>query len=369
MKLNQIFASLSGGLLMGLTLMSQTPQNPTNPFPNKNTKPPTSQPKQQSPAQTVPPVSSQQIPPSTQPKPNSTPSIPPVTSQQIPPSSQSPSTNTSPYNPKSPITGTDEEQIIGTILRVFDAMRMQDSAMARPLFAPNCKLFTPSTNANGQTRLSEEPIATFFKSIGTKRKEKIDERILKYKIDIDGPLASVWADYNLYVDTTFIHCGVDVFQLYKSDEGWKIFELADTRRKTGCIKDPKDEISAFLDKWHKDAAIANEEAYFGAFTTDGVFLGTDATERWTKEEFRAWAKPQFDNKRGWNFKPSKRFISFNSDNSIAWFDEELNTWMGPCRGSGVVSKTNGMWKIKQYNLTILVPNEKVQDYLKVLNAK
>lgn len=327
--------------------MAQTPQNPTNPFPNKNTNPPKTQPQQQPPAQTVPPVTSQQIPPSTQPKPSS-----------AIPSSTSPA-----------IIGTEEEQIIGTVLRVFDAMRMQDSAMARPLFAPNCRLFTPSINTSGQSKLSEEPIATFFKSIGTKRKEKIDERILKYKIDIDGPLASVWADYNLYVDTTFIHCGVDVFQLYKSNEGWKIFELADTRRKTGCLQDPRDEVVSFLDKWHKDAAAANGEDYFGAFTLDGVFLGTDATERWTREEFRTWAKPQFDNKRGWNFKPSKRFISFNADNTLGWFDEELATWMGPCRGSGVLSKINGVWKIKQYNLTILVPNEKVQDYLKVLNAK
>ena len=326
-------------MIMSVTLNAQTPQNPTNPFPNKNTN----QPKpQQPPTQTVPPVTSQQIPPSTQTKPSS--ALP-------------------------PITGSDEEQIIGTILRVFDAMRMQDSAMARPLFSPNCRLFTPGTNASGQTKLNEEPISTFFKSIGSKRKEKIDERILKYKIDIDGPLASVWADYNLYVDTTFIHCGVDVFQLYKSNEGWKIFQLADTRRKTGCMRDPKDEVASFLDKWHKDAAAANGEDYFGAFTLDGVFLGTDATERWTREEFRTWAKPQFDNKRGWNFKPNKRFISFNIDNSLAWFDEELTTWMGPCRGSGVLTKTNGTWKIKQYNLTILVPNEKVQEYLKVLNAK
>lgn len=367
MKLNPFVTMFLFGLCAFVTLNAQSPQNPTNPFPNKKTNPPTSQPQQQQPSQTVPPVSSQQIPPSAQPKPSSTSTVPPVTSQQIPPSTQS----TTPGQPNSfpSITGTDEEQIIGTVLRVFDAMRLQDSAMARPLFAPNCRLFTPNTNANGQTRLIEEPITSFFKSIGTKRKEIIDERILKYKLDIDGPLASVWADYNLYVDTNFIHCGVDVFQLYKSNEGWKIFELADTRRKTGCTKDPKDEIAAFLDKWHKDAASANGEDYFGAFTVDGVFLGTDATERWTREEFRTWAKPQFDNKRGWNFKPSKRFVSFNADKTIAWFDEELATWMGPCRGSGVLSKINGMWKIKQYNLTILVPNEKVQDYLKVLNAK
>lgn len=338
--------------------MTQTPSKPTNPFPNNkpstpapSTKPSTPLPVPSTPAPTNPVPS----PGPTVPKPSTG-----TTSSSVPTSSNTGSL---------PIIGTDQEQIIATVYRVFDAMRKGDSSMARPLFAPNCRLYTPNTNASGQTTLIEEPLSTFMNAIGTKRKEVVDERILKYKVDIDGPLAQVWADYNLYVDNKFLHCGVDVFQLYKSNTGWKIFELADTRRKSGCTSDPKDDIAAMLNKWHADAAAANAEAYFGAMTPDGVFLGTDVTERWSREEFRIWAKPQFDAKKGWNFTSSKRNINFSTDNNLAWFDEELTTWMGPCRGSGVLVKTAEGWKIKQYNLTMLVPNEKVQDYLKVIGLK
>lgn len=286
-----------------------------------------------------------------------------------------------PLKPNNPFTGpgpapvqpakvqSDEEAVITIVYRLFDAMKAADSATARTLFTPGARLFTPVTNASGQTTLQEETVAAFLKSIGTKRKEAIDERILKYKIDIDGPLAQVWADYNLYVGTKFIHCGIDVFHLYKSNEGWKIFELADTRRKTNCQPDPLDEVATFLDAWHVAAANGDAEKYFGAMTPDGVFLGTDATERWTREEFRTWAKPQFDSKKGWNFKATRRNTAFLENNTIAWFDEDLSTWMGPCRGSGVLVKTPEGWKIKQYNLTILVPNEKVQEYLKVIGLR
>lgn len=353
--MKKIFSTLLLTFLLQM-FNAQTPQNPTNPFPNKNKNTPT-----QSPS-TVPPVTSQQIPPSTQPQnnPNQPQSVPTIPTQKTP-------SQELPGLP--PIKGSDEDQIIQTVYRVFDAMRMQDSNIAKPLFYPNCRLFTPTISTSGETRLNEEHISTFFKAISTKRPQKVDERILKYKVDIDGPLASVWADYNLYVDTTFIHCGIDVFQLYKSKDGWKIFELADTRRKTGCTRDPKDDIHSILNNWHRDAAVGNADTYFGAFASDGVFLGTDPKERWSVNEFYAFAKPYFDQKKAWDFKPSNRFINFAPDGNTAWFDEDLSTWMGPSRGSGVLAKTPQGWKIKLYNLTILVPNEKVQDYLKLLNTK
>ena len=50
---------------------------------------------------------------------------------------------------------------------------------------------------------------------------------------------------------------------------------------------------------------------------------------------------------------------------MAWFDEQLeNAKLGVCRGSGVLVKADGAWKIKQYNLTMLVPNEIAEDVAK-----
>ncbi len=132
------------------------------------------------------------------------------------------------------------------------------------------------------------------------------------------------------------------------------------------LLDNKKEITAFLDDWHVAAAEANAEAYFGSIASSGVFLGTDPTERWTKEQFQEYAKEAFDNNRTWDFKPQKRFISFNDDFSIAWFDETLDTWMGPCRGSGVIQKISGEWKIRQYNLAVTVNNDLMTDYIKLI---
>lgn len=122
--------------------------------------------------------------------------------------------------------------------------------------------------------------------------------------------------------------------------------------------DPKAAVAAVLDDWHQAAAAADEPRYFGHFTADAVFLGTDATERWTRDEFRAWSKPYFSKGKAWSFKPVKRFITLSKDGTVAWFDESLDTPnLGPSRGSGVLVKEGNAWKIAQYNLSVPIPND------------
>lgn len=128
------------------------------------------------------------------------------------------------------------------------------------------------------------------------------------------------------------------------------------------------EVNLFLDNWHIAAAKADAENYFGAMSIDGVFLGTDETEYWKREDFRKWAKPHFDAKKTWEFKGYDRHIYYDHPKTV-WFDEKLTTWMGVCRGSGVLTKTKKGWSLRQYNLAILVPNEIVDEYLKLLKKK
>jgi uncharacterized protein (TIGR02246 family) len=124
-------------------------------------------------------------------------------------------------------------------------------------------------------------------------------------------------------------------------------------------------IAGVLDAWHAAAASADEEKYFSYFTPDAVFLGTDATERWTRDEFRKWAHPYFAKGKAWSFRSVARWITFAPDHTVAWFDEALDTPnMGPCRGSGVLVATTSGWKIAQYNLALTVPNDLVDDFKK-----
>ncbi len=119
----------------------------------------------------------------------------------------------------------------------------------------------------------------------------------------------------------------------------------------------RDEIASALDDFHDAAAKADEARYFGHFAPDGVFLGTDATERWEVAAFRAYAHPYFAKGKAWSFRGARRRIAVRGD--IAWFEEDLDTEnLGPARGSGVLVWRDGRWLIEQYVLSITVPNDR-----------
>ncbi len=118
-----------------------------------------------------------------------------------------------------------------------------------------------------------------------------------------------------------------------------------------------------LNNFHRAASTADSLAYFGAFTADGVFLGTDATERWTVEEFKGYARGSFSRGRGWHYVPTERWVTVSADGNTAWFDERLtNANYGETRGSGALVRDGDQWKVAQYNLTIPIPNDLAREF-------
>lgn len=117
------------------------------------------------------------------------------------------------------------------------------------------------------------------------------------------------------------------------------------------------QVNAFVDEWHDDAAHARM-AYFDKMAEDGVYIGTDRTELWRRDEFKAWAKKYFERKSAWSFKATRRNVYASPDKSVIWFDELLDTPnMGPCMASGVIRKTARGLEIVHYQLSMAVPNE------------
>ena len=127
----------------------------------------------------------------------------------------------------------------------------------------------------------------------------------------------------------------------------------------------KDKISQTLDAWHKAAADAKFDTYFNLMADDAIFIGTDATENWTKPDFKVWAKPFFDKGKTWNFTALERHIFLDKTGKVAWFDELLNTQMKICRSSGVLVKVGKEWKIQHYVLSMTIPNDEVDAVVKV----
>ncbi len=125
----------------------------------------------------------------------------------------------------------------------------------------------------------------------------------------------------------------------------------------------EEKLNTLVNNWHKSASNANFSEYFNSMSDDFIFLGTAPNERWNKTEFASFSKPYFYKGKAWDFKPSNR--KWTIKKNIAWFDEDLDTWMKGCRGSGILEKQKGEWKLVYYNLTVLIENEKIKEFIKL----
>ena len=128
----------------------------------------------------------------------------------------------------------EEKAVIATIQQLFDGMRQSDSTMVRNTFYPDARLQSAFTNKEGTPVLHEGDIDQFVNQIGTPHDEVYDEKIWSYEVKIDGRLASVWTEYTFYLGEKMSHCGVNAFHLFKGEEGWKITQITDTRRRDDC---------------------------------------------------------------------------------------------------------------------------------------
>lgn len=135
---------------------------------------------------------------------------------------------------------------------------------------------------------------------------------------------------------------------------------------------PEVEIASVLDQLNAASSAADAEVYFSLFAPEARFVGTDASEHWTLEEFRAFAEPHFARGNGWSYPASERTIVLAEIDCrcIAWFEEKLtNASYGQTRGSGVLRLTDDGWKIEQYVLSFAVPNEKAREVVAVIRGQ
>ncbi len=271
---------------------------------------------------------------------------------------------------------TQEEQVISTLQSFFEALNSKDAkAMEQTVaFPEEMKLTSVFYSKRTETTLAKpSPFSDFLKSLEkeSQSEDKWLESTWSFDVRIDGELASAWVPYSFFVNDKLSHCGANQFTLMKQEKGWKILSISDSRRRENCRTEEVDQkqiIHKHMETWHKLAANADDK-YFDFMTDDAIYIGTDATERWTKQEFMKFAMPYFKKGKAWDFKTIRREVYFTGNEKNAWFEESLDTWMGECRASGVLEETADGWKILHYHLSLTVPNEKIEGFMKLVKEE
>jgi hypothetical protein len=129
----------------------------------------------------------------------------------------------------------EEREVIAVVEKFFQGMAARDTAVMRSTVDPSARLMGAQTQ-NGVTTIRPIPMANFITNIGNSPRDRGEpkERIYSPEVRIDGDLAQVWTFYTFHVGETFSHCGYDAFHLLRTHEGWKIVNVADSRRTTNC---------------------------------------------------------------------------------------------------------------------------------------
>ena len=129
-------------------------------------------------------------------------------------------------------TEADAKGIIDTF---FGGFHQGDTLKMKSVMVDNLPTQTVFTDGEGNNRVSNGTADRLLEAIANRPAEqKWDERLFGYEVKIDGNLAHVWTPYQFWLNGKMSHCGANAFTLGKTDDGWKILHLIDSRRKEGC---------------------------------------------------------------------------------------------------------------------------------------
>ena len=112
----------------------------------------------------------------------------------------------------------DRDQVLKTVQAFFDTMTAKDVDGARKILMPQGRFHAVRMrDGNIRSFSNEEYLADLQAAKRTMR-----ERIWNPEVRVRGAIATVWTPYDFWIDGKYSHCGIDAFDLVKTDEGWKL---------------------------------------------------------------------------------------------------------------------------------------------------
>lgn len=131
---------------------------------------------------------------------------------------------------------SEEREILNVIDRFFQSMTARDTAAmsATLLRGGNLQIASLLGEEPAHERSFRDYLVQLSKGV-----ERYVERYWNPQVNQPSPsIATATMEYDFHVDGRFSHCGVDVFTMVKQPDGWRIANVAYTRRTEGCRDSP-----------------------------------------------------------------------------------------------------------------------------------
>jgi hypothetical protein len=132
---------------------------------------------------------------------------------------------------------SDRTQVIAAVQSFFDSMEKADAELARKILMPDARFFS-AAERDGKMTVRPSTGDAFVAGFSNPNRATALERMWDPEVRIQGAIAQLWTRYDFHTNGTFSHCGIDAFNLVKTDEGWKIASAMWTVERTGCAPSP-----------------------------------------------------------------------------------------------------------------------------------
>ncbi len=134
-------------------------------------------------------------------------------------------------------TDAERSAVLATIDAFFVALASSNRIGLENTTFPGSMFVASTVDASGLITNSTRTRRDFIASLSDGRASRL-ERYWNPIVNVRDGVAHFWAPYDFHVDGDFTHCGIDSFQLIRSEGRWKIGSSAYTVQRQNCEPSP-----------------------------------------------------------------------------------------------------------------------------------
>jgi hypothetical protein len=127
---------------------------------------------------------------------------------------------------------SEKAAVVQVVQQFFTTMQQRDTATAKNITLMNCQLY--SVQQTKDSIITRMRTLTDFLQIVAQKQLSLVEKIWDPTVMLHNQLAIVWAPYDFHLNGKLTHCGIDVFNLVKTNTGWKISGVQYTVEPDAC---------------------------------------------------------------------------------------------------------------------------------------